>query len=79
MLYWYDKCRKTRCGIPYNTMLNALKYIFPQRSFMVFFLSFFSPLALILVILTVALASLIRTRTKELMEILFLHKKNKIL
>lgn len=45
MLYWYDKCRKTRCGIPYNTMLNALKYIFPQRSFMVFFLSFFFPLS----------------------------------
>lgn len=36
MLYWYDKCRKTRCGIPYNTMLNVLKHIFPPKKFHAF-------------------------------------------
>lgn len=46
MLYWCHKCRKTRCGIPYNIVLNVLKYIFPKEAswffFSVFFLSSYS-------------------------------------
>ena len=67
---WHDKCRKTRCGFPYKIKLNDLKYIFPQRSF-------FSP-ASILVIFIATSASLLGTRTKEFMEILFLQEMCRI-
>ena len=43
MFYWHDKCGKTRCGIPYNIILNVLKYIFLQRSFFFFFSHSYSP------------------------------------
>lgn len=67
MFYWYDKCGKTRCGIPYNIILNVLKYIFPQRSFFFFFFS----LAPILVILIATSTSLLGTRMKEFVEVPF--------
>lgn len=32
-----DKCGKTRCGIPYNIILNVLKYLSPKKLFFFFF------------------------------------------
>lgn len=40
MFYWHDKCGKTRCGIPYNIILNVLKYIFPLKEPLFFFFQF---------------------------------------
>lgn len=81
MFYCHEKCRKSRCGIPYNIVLNILKSIFSQRNLMVLVFSFFFLffLALIHVILTVTLASCLETRTTELMEISFLYEEQKIL
>lgn len=41
MFYCHEKCRKSRCGIPYNIVLNILKSIFSQRNLMVLVFSFF--------------------------------------
>ena len=62
MFYWHDKCGKTRCGIPYNIILNVLKYIFLQISFFFFFSLLFS-------ILMATSASLLGTTTEEFAEI----------
>ena len=67
MFYWHDKCGKTRCGIPYNIILNVLKYIFLQRSFFFFFFFF----SLLFSILMATSASLLGTTTEEFAEIQF--------
>ena len=72
MFYRHDKCGKTRCGIPYNILLNALKYIFLQRSFFFPHSSSYHPMA--------TSASLLGTRTKEFAEIqLFFQEMYRIL